>query len=136
MTRAARIIQIHTPSRLVLSAGLTSLTVLSTRTPPMRRKHLRSGSSVNASSSVVRTRLRVLNEKNFRDIGITPTCVRLPLTPIRRFFWLEPAAHFVIGHKFAGSLAGSNQEVEIRDWDSLHTLVRQRCRFCLCFYRR
>lgn len=60
MTRAARIIQIHTPSRLVLSAGLTSLTVLSTRTPPMRRKHLRSGSSSNASSSVVRTRLRGL----------------------------------------------------------------------------
>lgn len=47
----------HTPSRLVVRAGITSLTVLSTKTTPIRRKHLRSGSFARTSSSVRRTRL-------------------------------------------------------------------------------
>ena len=72
MAGATRSIQIHTPSRLVLSAGLTSLTVLSTSTPPISRKHLRSGSSANASSSVVRTRLRGFMSKFFRVEELHP----------------------------------------------------------------
>jgi hypothetical protein len=46
-----------TPSRFVCNAGTTSLTVLSTRTPPIRRKHFLSGSSASASFSVDRTKL-------------------------------------------------------------------------------
>ncbi len=46
-----------TPSRFVCNAGTTSLTVLSTRTPPIRRKHFLSGSSASASFSVDRTNL-------------------------------------------------------------------------------
>jgi hypothetical protein len=46
-----------TPSRFVCNAGTTSWTVLSTRTPPIRRKHFLSGSSASASFSVDKTKL-------------------------------------------------------------------------------
>lgn len=46
-----------TPSQFVCNAGTTSLTVLSTRTPPIMRKHFLSGSPASASFSVDRTKL-------------------------------------------------------------------------------
>lgn len=48
----------HTPVRFVSNAGTTSFTVLSTNTPPTKRKHLRSGSASKASLRVDRTKLR------------------------------------------------------------------------------
>lgn len=48
---------VHTPARFVSSAGSTSLTVRSTSTPPIMRKHLRSGEALSVSRRVSMTAL-------------------------------------------------------------------------------
>lgn len=47
----------RTPSLFICSEGMTSLTVRSTRTPPIIRKHFRVGSFFCVSRRVLRTRL-------------------------------------------------------------------------------
>jgi hypothetical protein len=103
-----------------------SLTVLSTKTPPMRRKHLRSGSSAKAWSSVERTRL--CREGLLRKIWLDVlwkrrTYVRLPLTRVHLFSLQELVVHFVIEYNFAGSLADLVQSEISRVNCEIHTLI-------------
>ena len=104
-----------TPSRFICRAGTTSLTVRSTRTPPMRRKHFRSGSSARASSNVESTRLS--SQRNSVNENVLfpshmetmekqkkggPTCVPLLLARVR-LLWQRPLAdHSAIASSFVG----------------------------------
>ena len=84
-----------------------SLTVLSTKTPPIRRKHLRSGSSAKVWSSETRTKLcrqGWLEIYGYMYYG-RRTYVRLLLTRVRLFSLQELVIHFAFEYNFAGSLA-------------------------------